>query len=92
MSIPDGAVGRTAKSKFSAAIYKSIRVSMASWKRARICAIEIGKPVGLWVAEAIALKADLQQREGTLSKRGARVATQAVVIGTTKQTDEADPQ
>jgi hypothetical protein len=59
---------------------KSIRLRYGPWRRARICAIETGETLSLWVAKAIAMRADLQERDGHLSKLGQRVAASAVVL------------
>ena len=68
---------RTARSKY--ADDKTVRIKPGPGKRARIAALESGKTMGVWLAEAIAVKADVQEQQGKLTKLGARVASEAVV-------------
>lgn len=67
---------------------KTVRVGSGPWKRARICAIESGTNMQTWMAEAIALKADLQEQAGRLRRRGAKVAVEATVLEKVETTHE----
>lgn len=67
---------------------KTIKLKQGPWRRAKICAIEVGLPVSEWIGQAIATKADVQEKEGRLSKLGQRVAAGALVLS--KQTGVTD--
>lgn len=53
---------------------KQTRVPYVVWRRARVCAFEVDMPLRQWIAEALVLKADLQEKAGRMSRNGARVA------------------
>lgn len=66
---------------------KSVRVPYAIWRRAKICSIEADISLIEWVTQALALKADVQEKSGKLSRNGARVASVRAVIPTQGASD-----
>lgn len=59
---------------------KTVRLTYAVWRKARICAIEADVTLHRWVADAIVMKADLQEKSGKMTRQGVRVAASAPAV------------